>query len=72
MKKLILLVCLLGLSGCVSQSWKEMSDTEKQAWIISGAVVVGAALLADGMSSDTVVVKQCFPQRSLETDCIGR
>ena len=71
MKKFILLIAVLCLSGCAT-AWKDMTDTERQAWIISGAVVISAALIADQMGCDTVVVRQCFPQRSLETDCIGK
>ena len=72
MKKLFLILIVFSLSGCAT-AWKEMSDTERQAWIISGAVVIGAALIADAMDSDvSLTVDQCFAQRSLESDCIGR
>ena len=71
MKKFFLVLIVFALSGCAT-AWKDMTDTERQAWIISGAVVVSAALLANAMDSDTVVIRQCFPQRSLETDCVGK
>lgn len=69
-RKLILLIAVLCLGGCAS--WEKLSDKERQAWIISGAVVISAAVIANAMDSDTVIVRQCFPQRSLETDCIGK
>ena len=72
MKKILLILIVFSLSGCAT-AWKDMTDTERQAWIISGAVVVSAALIADAMQSDVnLTIDQCFPQRSLETDCIGR
>ncbi len=70
MKKIILVVCMFALGGCAH--WDKLSDGEKKAWIYSGAIVVGALVIADAMDSDTVIVRQCFPVESLETDCIGK
>lgn len=65
MKKLIILVCLLGLSGCAG--WDEKSDVEKQAWIFSGAIVIGAIALSQ--QEDNIVLKQdnCFESECYES-----
>jgi hypothetical protein len=44
MKKLIVLIAALGLSGCAH--WEQMSETEKQAWIFGGAIVLGSIALS--------------------------
>ena len=68
MKKLILLVCVLGLSGCAT--YKELSDGEKAAFWISSAIIVGAGIVAN--SNDTTVINDiCIAERSKNTDCIG-
>ena len=48
----------LSTTGCAT--WKEMSDTEKQAWIFSTAIVGAAAFLSS--QEDSIVVNQpnCF------------
>jgi uncharacterized lipoprotein YmbA len=70
MKRLLLILAAFSLTGCAA--WEKMSDDERKAWIISGAIVVSAVVLADALDGDTVVVRQCFPTQSIETDCIGK
>lgn len=70
MKLLLVLIAGISLSGCAA--WDKMGDEEKKAWIISGALVVSAVIIADALDSDvSLTVDQCFAQRSLKTDCIG-
>lgn len=60
--KTLVLVLVLTLSGCAT--WNEKSDTEKQAWIISGAVVIAAIALSQ--QEDKIILGQdnCF-----ESEC---
>lgn len=59
MKKILLIIVMFGLSGCAA-SWETMSDTEKQAWIFGGAIVLGAVALS--MQEDNIIDNRdiCF------------
>ncbi len=57
MKILVLIVCLLGLSGCAT-AWQDKSDTERQAWIFGGAIVLGAIALSQ--QEDVIKQDNCF------------
>ncbi len=70
MKRLFLLILVFCFSGCAY--WDELSEGERKAWIYSGAALGVGLIIADAMDSDTVIVRQCFPVESLETDCIGK
>ena len=61
MKVFVAIIAALSLSGCAT--WKEMSDTEKQAWIFSVAIVGAAAFLAE--QEDTTIISQpnCFESK---------
>lgn len=60
MKQTILLICVLMFSGCVSTSWVEMSNTEKQAWIFGGAIVIAAAALSQQEDKIILMQDNCF------------
>ncbi len=66
MKKIITIACLFILSGCAQ--WNELSDQEKTAVIVSGAVLVGANIIKN-LSGDTTVVNNCISTRSIKTGC---
>jgi len=65
MKKLILIVAAFLISGCAQ--WKELSDQEKTAYIVAGAILVGANIVKN--SNDTVINNNCISTRSLKTGC---
>ena len=48
MKKFVLVLALFSLSGCAS--WQHMTEAEKQAWIYGTAIVIGTAVIAEGLS----------------------
>lgn len=60
----ILLACLC-LSGCAQ--WNELSEGEKTALIVSGAIIVGANIIKN--SQDTTVINNCISTQSIKTGC---
>ncbi len=69
MKKIAITLLLLLLSGCGTTNylhWNELTDREKQTVILSGTILVAAAIVAN--SNDTTV-HNCISTRSLETGC---
>lgn len=62
---LILVGILFGLSGCAQ--WNQLSDPEKAAVIVSGAIVVGVAVMRN--SSDDTTTQNCISTRSIRTGC---
>lgn len=65
MKKLVVLLMALSLTGCAQ--WKELSDQEKTAYIVAGAILVGANIVKN--SNDTVINNNCISTRSIKTGC---
>lgn len=63
-------ICLVALclGGCAQ--WNELSEGEKTAVVVGGAVIVGAMLIRNGQG-DTTVVNNCISTRSLQTGCEG-
>lgn len=67
MRKVLLVLSILTLSGCAQ--WNQLSDQEKAAVIVGGAVLVGANLISNTQSTH---VHNCISTRSLETGCPRR
>lgn len=68
MKKLLVIIAALALSGCAQ--WNELSDQEKAAWIVSGAILVGVNVLKNTDGDTTVIEnKTCVSTRSIQTGC---
>ena len=65
MKKLVVLLMALSLTGCAQ--WKELSDQEKTAYIVAGAILFGANIVKN--SNDTVINNNCISTRSIKTGC---
>ena len=69
MKKLAIVLLALMLGGCGTTNylhWSELTDREKQTVIISGTILVAAAIIAN---SQETTVNNCISTRSLETGC---
>lgn len=63
--KTIIIIATLALSGCAQ--WNELSDGEKTAVIVSGAILIGANIIKN--SNDTTVVNNCISTQSIRTGC---
>jgi len=56
LKTLIILISILFVSGCAANGERENNNT---AWIIAGAIVVGA-VIASGGGSDSPAARDCY------------
>ncbi len=65
--KIIIVLAVFMLSGCAS--WEKLSDPEKGTVIVSGAILVGVAVLRN--SNDQVANNGCHEHanRSPQLDC---
>lgn len=63
MKKPFILLAFT-LSGCAQ--WNELSDGEKVAYTVSGAVLVGALIIRNGQGDTNNV---CVSTKSIRTGC---
>lgn len=61
-RKILTILALLMLSGCqaLGNAIEDMSEGEKQAAVIIGAVLVTGAIVAN-QRGDTIVVNECHP-----------
>ncbi len=64
MKKILILLIALGLSGCAH--WDTLEPSEKVVVGVGTAVVVGALIIRNGEGQTQ---SQCISTRSLETGC---
>ena len=60
MKSIYLALIVVLISGCAAVKWDEKSETEKQAWIIGGAVVLAAVALSK--QEDNITIGTTVPQ----------
>ena len=65
MNRLLLLLTILGLSGCAQ--WNELSEGEKVGVIVGTTVLIGASIIAN--SQDSHPNKICISTRSVQTGC---
>ena len=64
--KTIIIIAALALSGCAQ--WNQLSEGEKTAVIVSGAILVGANLIKNS-NGDTIINKTCVSTQSIKTGC---
>lgn len=66
-KVIIALIATLSLSGCAQ--WNKLSEGEKTAVIVSGAILVAANIIKN--SDETVISNNynCVSTKSLKTGC---
>ena len=69
MKKIIVLVAALMLSGCAGMKhhWDQLEPAEKVVVGVGTAVVVGAWIIRNGESD--IINKTCVSTRSIQTGC---
>lgn len=65
MKKLIVLLAALALSGCAH--WNELSEGEKAGIIIGTTILVGASIIKN--SNEDLINKTCVSTQSIRTGC---
>lgn len=65
MKKIIVLIAALALSGCAQ--WNQLSEGEKVGIVVGTSILIGASIIKN--SQDPDINKVCVSTRSIETGC---
>jgi hypothetical protein len=65
MKVFVAIIAALSLSGCAQ--WNKLSEGEKVALAVSGAILVGANIIKN--SEGDVINNNCVSTKSLKTGC---